>query len=476
MTKKTAHDRKGLSGLMQNRKVWVLSVAFAAMCLPGQVSQAQQQPPPPVPPGPAAPGVGDGTCGTSCEQSGTAAAVTGYLISDFLSALQAGAFAEEHWLYTYVGQIMTSAYDQLDWLELSMIDFWNTMWYYNLLPGLQGMAREINIDLAQQAMQTGSNADATSMMTIARSLNKHEIEDRVNPGEQVCVAATSAGGFTITAGFQRVMRQAWETDSLASGLNTTVDPKGNPYPGASAAVGAYQQMYKDYHDIFCDPKANGGNNNCGASTGVNPPLYNADVQPIKYIYNSLTIPVDNADEPNPARAAQVETAVYDIINNMIGLPAADPILPSALITAQGRQTYMLRRSYMARYAAIRSVPDMVAGWRMPGSQMGTFIDDLRENAGVDITMVSKNPSYKEIMHTLSIDRFESGKYASGMLTDSNKVEMEKLNLSVFYLMQLRDYYELLERTALTLAVQVSIISEQQMQSMHNIYSTAGVGK
>src|ERR1039458_7243733 len=71
------------------------------------------------------------------------------------------------------------------------------------------------------------------------------------------------------------------------------------------------------------------------------------------------------------------------------------------------------------------------------------------------------PSYREIMHALSVDRFNSGTYAAGMITDDNKIQMEKLSLSVFYLMQLRDYYELLERTALTLAVQVSVVSGQQ---------------
>jgi hypothetical protein len=83
------------------------------------------------------------------------------------------------------------------------------------------------------------------------------------------------------------------------------------------------------------------------------------------------------------------------------------------------------------------------------------VDDLRQNAGLPEGAVSKNPSYKEIMHAMSIDRFDSGKYAAGMITDETKIQMERLTLSAFYLMQLRDYYELLERTALVLSVEVS---------------------
>ena len=73
---------------------------------------------------------------------------------------------------------------------------------------------------------------------------------------------------------------------------------------------------------------------------------------------------------------------------------------------------------------------------------------------------SPPPSYKEILHAISMDRFNSGKYAMSMIAEESEIEMEKLILSTFHLMQLRDYYELLERTALVLAVQVSIRADQ----------------
>ncbi len=47
-----------------------------------------------------------------------------------------------------------------------------------------------------------------------------------------------------------------------------------------------------------------------------------------------------------------------------------------------------------------------------------------------------------------------------MIADESEIELEKLTLSTFYLMQLRDYYELLEREALTLTVQVSLMAEK----------------
>ncbi len=135
---------------------------------------------------------------------------------------------------------MTSEYDQLLWLEQEMISWWDTMWYYNLLPSLQAITREFNADLAMTALQIGSNADATAMMETDRALSKHAIEDHgLSPGEQVCVAATEGGGFTRSTAFACAMRTAWERGSVATGLNTKQDTAGNPLPGAT------QRVYSD---------------------------------------------------------------------------------------------------------------------------------------------------------------------------------------------------------------------------------------
>jgi hypothetical protein len=263
------------------------------------------------------------------------------------------------------------------------------------------------------------------------------------------------------------MRQSWEKNSVAAGLNSKTDGAGNPYPGASSAAGTYSEMFKEYRETFCDPNSNGGHNRCLTTI---PKFRNADVRPMKFIYSALTIPVDPADNDTvPENGQRMARTVNAIINNMVGVPAMDPIPESALKSPAGKSTFMQRRSYLARYAAIRSVPNLVASWRMPGSQMGDWINQIENKAGADPDTLSKNPSYKEIMHAISVDRFHDGAYAAKMLTEDNKVQLEKLNISVFYLMQLRDYYELLERTALTLAVQVSLLAEEQQHALPNIY-------
>jgi len=145
--------------------------------------------------------------------------------------------------------------------------------------------------------------------------------------------------------------------------------------------------------------------------------------------------------------------------NMVGSTAAESISEGALKSVTGQETFLNRRAYLAKHAALSAVPQLVTGWRVPGSRATAPVEGLRKAAGVPEEAISKNPSYREIVHAATVDRFNSGKYAIGQITDESAIEMEKLMLDAFYLMQLRDYYELLERTALALAVEVSLMAD-----------------
>jgi hypothetical protein len=131
-----------------------------------------------------------------------------------------------------------------------------------------------------------------------------------------------------------------------------------------------------------------------------------------------------------------------------------------LDSPQGQEAWVDRRSYLARHAAISSVPQLGASWRMPGSRVGPWSKEVREAAFVPPSRISpENPSYREVMKSMTIDRFNSGSYATTQIEEPLEVEREKLRLAVQYLMLLRDYNDLLERIALTLATQVSMMAE-----------------
>jgi hypothetical protein len=353
---------------------------------------------------------------------------------------------------------------RLNDVELNMMAWWETMWWYNLRPAMQAMTEQWNTAASQQAenFQGGMDAFQENQTNRVNMVNEVENASAMRPSETTaCLPAMAAGGVGRATNFSQAMRKTWQYQSVvASGTNKRGVPGSN---ADRSAADKWRQDSNTFETSFCDPTDNAGYNTC---QGTPPVAYrNADTQVTKTLYNKLTIQLDapapaGGDPATPGQGYEAK-AVKAVIDNLTGDPTGDPIQPGALRTPQGQELWLQRRGYLARYAAVRSVPQMMAGWRMPGSRLGPWIREIREDAGVPAASgeISDNPSYREVMHAMSVDRFNTGKYANNLISDQSEIEMEKLTLSTFYLMQLRDYYELLERQALTLAVQVSMMAE-----------------
>ncbi len=388
----------------------------------------------------------------NCVRAGTSNTLATWLTNALQSCLDIAQLA-------FIGFVdnanTTITNNMLSQLEYDFIEWWKTMWYYNLKPSLQNMTDQINVAYADQSLflHSATNATAISEDILLRQKIGLEGHRDIRPSDGTCVSATESGGLSRATMFARAMRKAWQDESFAYGLNT----QGMNILSSGQTEG---QRHAEFKATFCDPNSNGGRN--GPCTAANPLYYNADVQPTKFIYNTLTINMDPLDDIMGEMARTIKT----INNNLIGVPSADIILSSSLGSAAGQDIFLNRRSYLARYGAVRSVPQLITGWRVPGGGrdplVGQWVKELRTAGGNSAASLSNNPSYKEIMHAMTVDRFNSGRYALGLITNESAIELEKLTLDVLYLMQLRDYYELLERTALTLAVQLSIMADQMI--------------
>jgi hypothetical protein len=347
-----------------------------------------------------------------------------------------------------VAALMTRLND----IELNMIAWWDTMWFYNLRPAMQAMTEQINTAATQQVenFQAGMDAFQENETNNVNNNTENKNAQQMRPSENACVGAMAASGYGRSSNFAKAMRMGWQEEtSVVKGTN-----KRN-VPGYRADESAASQLLDDanlFEQTFCDPNDNAGYNVCQGTP--DPAYYNADTTVTKTLYNKLTIQVDDAT--NGTKEAK---AVASVINNLTNDPTGDTIPTDVLQTPQGQEKWLDRRGYLARYNALRSVPQIIAGWRMPGSRMGQWVRELREDSKVPPGDISDNPSYREILHAVSIDRFNNGKFANNLIGDQSAIDMEKLTLSTYYLMQLRDYYELLERQALTLAVQVALMVE-----------------
>lgn len=437
----------------------------------------------PTIPGSALPPVLPSPCGCAgantvpCTIPGSTALLTSAVESAYYSALAASASSVENYISMSVDTLVQTVFSRLEQTEQDLADWFDTYWYYNYKPSLQAMTEQANVAGMDQAQQVAAITDAEQQARAALEVEAADARSAIaqsdTAGAESCAVATSAGSLGNANAFSRAMRQAWQHDSNGLAFNRRGSPSARG-PGAMAAVHA-----QEFENLFCNPSDNGGRNVCGAS---DPQFYNADIQVTGRIYNTLTIPVD--------KDVRNLTAVEHMVNNLMGRPNNSPLGGGAIAKAAGKQDWIDRRPYAARKNASRSVLNLVAGWRIPGGVNAdganctgnaetsestgaedadtgaaldgtcSFVAALRQGAGVPLQDLSDNPSYREILHAMSIDRFNSGDYAIDKIGTAERQQMEKVVLNAIYLMQLRDYYELLERTALTLAVQVSVLSDE----------------
>lgn len=396
----------------------------------------------------------------ACEDTNATQKETPTVGSNFQNYLNQARNDLEDWIADAIDDLVVSMLTALNRVELSLIDWWEAMWYYDLRPALQDMTAQLGgVANADQSRQMASFTDAQDQNSVQEAHQKEELADNqsLKSSPLQCTAATNiAGGGGRTVVLARAIRQARERERDSRGLNKTGAVGEN---GSAETINA---KWDDYGRVFCNQNANGGSSGCAAS-GSFP---DADINVSKNLFNEMTIDVrTNADR---------QVALEAMTENLVGPVVADAMAPSELRSAQGQEAFLMRRSYMARKDAAHVIPNLVSSWRMPGSRVGTWLGAMRNGVGiVPPGTVAANPSYREVMHAMVIDRFYNGTYGLDLVDEPENIKREKLVQSTLYLMQLRDYYELLERMALVIAVQTSTMLDQQPYSSLNDVQPVG---
>lgn len=398
-------------------------------------------------------------CVTPCEVSGTASAVRSTIYSAFYASLTAASVTLENALAMHVDGMVQNLLEKVNNIEKNMIQWWSTMWNYNLNPSLRAMTVQTNTANTDLSKTYQASVDAEHETQTNSAIMTTETDTARVVRDNVCPPAGLTGGAGRGKTFARAMRGGWQKTAINTGSNIVGEP------GAGGQGQYLRARVQAYEAAFCDPDGNGGANVCGGTAPAE--FYNADTQVTKFVYNKLTIPVDDAtatpvlkpDGSTMTTGEVHERAVRESLENMVGSPVMDPVPTEVAESPMGREILLNRRDFMAKYNAVRSVPQLAISHRMPGSQLGQWIQELRQESGIPLSEISENPSYREVINALAVDRFNSGKFANNLQMERAGVEMEKLSMSTFYLIMLRDYHDLLERTALTLAVQVSMMAD-----------------
>jgi hypothetical protein len=149
-----------------------------------------------------------------------------------------------------------------------------------------------------------------------------------------------------------------------------------------------------------------------------------------------TIDMDNGGNQLFVQAAQ---------RFLISPLSADPIARDATSASPGQESWLLRRSHETRVNAIYNVIGRMVSERAGRARPNADVtSDIRSAAGIDLTNVSSDPSYREIQQALSKERFYNPEYISSLVDDPSAVVREQGAINAIRLQQLNDMYQRME--------------------------------
>jgi hypothetical protein len=316
-------------------------------------------------------------------------------------------------------------------------DWFDVFWLYNLRPAMQAMTVQINTADSDQSnligqFTDGFDANRTNMALMGTEIESHRA---MRPSENVCVGATAVGGMTSAANFRRAYGTAAPRARLARSGATAGTPAANG-PGADQRA-----RWEDYAANYCETTINGGASGCTA----NGPLAGRDLDVTGEIFMKDTIDV---------RDANTRKVVDDLLTNIIEPITMEPVPAQTLTGPQGQETFLRGESYKARRQVLFDAVYHIVARRVPGSNMGTYINPIREAAGIDPSNFSDSPSHNEVMEVMMAERFRAGTIGVNQIDEPENNNRELVIQQAFQAMQMSDHIDLLDRYALIMAARV----------------------
>lgn len=329
-------------------------------------------------------------------------------------------------------------------IVININDWFDTFWHYNLRPAMQASTEQTNaIDMQQASTQSGQ-VDAAEMNRAIARINQLEVESEraYRPGENVCVAGTVTGGMTRANRVARAYAAAAPADS---GRRST---RSAGTPAEKGRINDTGDRIGTYKSRYCNPADNNGSNVC-ATAGAFP---DADIDVTAQVFQKETIDLKDAD---------TKKSVDDMITNIAEPFPLDNIPATALNSAQGAEAMLKGEAHTAKRQLIYTALYYSIARRAPGSQMGSFISDIRSAAGIPTDALSDNPSYNEIMEVMMNERFRTGKYTIEQIDTPENNEREMVIQSAFQVMHMHDQLDLLDRYGLLVAAEAGMEANEQ---------------
>lgn len=336
-------------------------------------------------------------------------------------------------IHRLVGDMLTNAEE----MEQNMMQWWDE-WYHNdMRPAMTDMMAQLHTMQIDQARHMNSYIDGAGMNRVLGAVNENASEDvrTFRPSDHVCMAMTQAGGLGRMNVISRAVRWGMEDEKITTGLNQA---------GSVSAQGVNKLVEDRWNRVathLCNQDLQNGN-----VFGADCAAVDADIRPTETLLEDLTLEM---------RTPATQIATEQLLENIAGVEMTPAVSQTAAESAVGQNAILMTRARVAKRAAARSTGMLSMGWRAEGSGMRDWVQEFSARTGASIP-VSDNPSYREIMNAITRYKASSGGYGAELTEQPINIERERYISSSIYLMHLRDYFEMLERVALTLAVDTSI--------------------
>lgn len=324
-------------------------------------------------------------------------------------------------------------------IVMDIDDWFDTFWYYNEKPSMQGMAEQDNVMASMQAAAMSTFRDGAEVLRTNHLMGELEFESERNaiPSTQVCMAATAVGG---------IGRANTITDAYARAAPADAAPRSGGARGTSGERGTaadIRERAETVRALYCDPDENNGVNDCRSSGA----LINADIDVAGTVFSKDTI-----DLPDDQRRAATDALVANIAEPFIAnnIPAAE------LNSTKGIAAQIARDEQRAQRQTIHAALQYVIARRAPSGSNGAFIAAIRDSAGIPPDLLSDNPSYNEIMEAMLSERFRTGQYSVEQIDTPSNAERDLTVQYAFQVMQMHDHLELMDRYALMLAAETGL--------------------
>lgn len=326
-------------------------------------------------------------------------------------------------------------------------DFWLT----KLDVYLKQIAANMSQLEANQERMVASLMDADAQNKTVRSLQTTEEEAKraLDPSESLQKVTTVIGGLqrakTIQLGYGFVSSKVHMERSAAKSEVGDLAGSGEEEDLSKGAYSDIAKRWDKYVTQYCKTGSNAGHSGC-TEDGT---YADMDINIADTIFSRETI--DYADEG-------IAQAVNDLVVNIAEPFIIDPLPAGLSDGTKGQEVILEREEYKSRRQAIYDALNHIVSRRVPGSQMGEYLFELREEAGISVDNLSSgssNPSYNEVMHYLTTERTRTGVFSIEGLDEPENNARERVVQSALFLMQLNDMADLLDRQSVLLAAQVS---------------------